>query len=296
MRRPIASLVLASTLFAGLAPVAQVSAATLSSSVVESYDAGGSQWFVSSGKATLTTVTSPKTEGAAATKVAYDFTSSSQLNLAPRRSTSATELPGLPRRFDLDVHGDGSSNILYLQIRDATGEIFHYRLGNVSFTGWSTMSVEPGRVAPTTTLSGNGDKILDLPIHVYRVVLDKNPGGTKSVSNIVIDRLTYQYEAWSSLRSSAAVFAPSAGQTATLRVGPTEAAAVSLKVTDEFGRIRTFAASAPGGGTDIAFAWNGRDDAGTLMTGSVRGRLALTRGGATWTYGAPYLAGLPARM
>jgi hypothetical protein len=78
-------------------------------------------------------------------------------------------------------------------------------------------------------------------------------------------------------------------------VGPTEAAAVALKVTDELGRVRTFAASAPGGGTDVALAWNGRDGAGTLMTGSVRGRLSLTRGSVTWTYGVPYLAGLPAR-
>lgn len=294
MHRRITALALAG-LIAGIAPVSGVMAATLSSSVVESFDAGAAQWYVGSGKATLSTVTSPKSDGTGGLKVAYDFSSSSQLSVAPRRSTSAPELPGLPRRISIDVYGDGSWNVAYLQLRDATGEIFHYRLGNISFTGWSTLSVEPGRAVPAAATSGNGDKVLDLPIQVYRVVLDKNSGGTKAVSSVVIDRLRYEYEAWSPLRSSAPVFTPSAGQTTTLRVGPTEAAAVALRLTDEFGRVRSFAAPAPGGGTEVALAWNGRDDGGTLMTGSVRGKLSLTRSGVTWTYGTPYLAGLTAR-
>jgi hypothetical protein len=295
MRRPFIALVLA-VLTAGLTPPHSASAATLSSSLAESYDAAASDWYVAGGSATLGTVPSPRSQGSAAMRIAYDFSSSSQLSMAPRKSSHSPELPGLPRRFSVDVYGDGSWNVLYLQLRDATGEIFHYRLGNVSFSGlWKTLSVEPGRSAPAATFSGNGDKTLDLPIQVYRLVLDKNPGGTKSVSSITVDNLVYAYEAWSPLRSTAAVFAPSAGQATTIRVGPVEAGSVAVTITDEMGRVRKFSGSASGGGKELAFAWNGRADDGALMTGSVRARLAITRAGVGWTYAAPYLAGLAAR-
>jgi hypothetical protein len=280
------------TLLAGAPPVA---AAQLPSSVIESYDAALTDWYVASGPGTISTVSSPKSQGTGAMKVVYDFSASSQLSIAPRRSSSAPELPGLPRSFSLDVHGDESWNVIYLQVRDATGEIFHYHLGNVSFTGWQTLRVEPGRSAPAITLSGNGDKILDLPIQLYKVVVDKNPNATKLKSSVVVDNLVYAYEAWSPLRSSAPTFVPSAGQSTTLRVGPAEAGSVNLRLTDEYARTRTFTGSAAGGGVDLAFAWNGRDGGGTLMKGSIRARLAITRSGATWTYGSPYLAGLPAR-
>ncbi|MCI0344499.1 MAG: endo-1,4-beta-xylanase, partial [Chloroflexi bacterium] len=197
----------------------------------------------------------------------------------------------------IDVHGDASWNVVYLQVRDATGEIFHYRLGNVSFSGWSTLSVEPGRSAPATTLAGNLDGRLDLPISLYKVVLNKNTGGTKtvSVSDIVVDNLVYEYENATRLGTASQVFVPAAGQTTSVRVGPGEAGSIVAMLTDEAGRVRTFSGSAAGGGVLKSWTWNGRSDAGTLMTGSVRGRLSITRGGTTWTYGTPYLAGLPAR-
>jgi large repetitive protein len=272
-----------------------VAVGPLSATLVESYDNSLADWQVASGPGTFTSVASPKSQGTAAMKIDYDFNGGTQLVLAPKRTTSAVELPGLPRRVSIDVNGDTSWNVVYLQLRDATGEIFHYRLGNVSFSGWQTMSVEPGHVAPTTTLSGNADGVLDLPIQLFRVILDRNPGGLKTVSSIVVDNVMYDYEAWSPLRVDTQIFVPSAAQATTLRVGPTEAGTVAVTLKDEASRVRSFSGAAGGGGAQLAWAWNGKADNNSLMTGSVRARLTITRAAGSWVYGVPYLAGLAAR-
>jgi flagellar hook assembly protein FlgD len=284
-------------LLGGLLPLGVAAAAATSTTVLASYDAPIGHWYVAGGSASLAAVVDPHTQGSGAAKISYDFSSSSsQVQVAPTKTADAPEVSGLPRSISLDVHGDGSWNVVYLQIRDASGEIFHYKMGNIDFNGtWKTLSIEPGRTTPATTLSGNGDKILDLPIQMYRVIVDKNPGGTKLKSSVVIDNLRYTYEAWSPLRPSAPTFVPSAGQSTTLALGPVEAGSVALRLTDELGHVRGFTGTAKGGGTDLAFAWNGKADDGTLMRGSVRARLAITRSGVTWTYGVPYLVGLPVR-
>ncbi|HTI29788.1 MAG TPA: glycosyl hydrolase [Methylomirabilota bacterium] len=286
-------------LVAGLALGAQATPAAASppvtTTMIESYDTSLTDWFVASGPGTITSVTSPKSQGSAAMQIDYDFTSATQVYLSPKQSTHAVELPGLPRSISVDVHGDGSWNVVYLQLRDSSGEIFLYWVGNVSFTGWQTMTIEPGKVAPATTQSGNGDGILDLPIQLYKFVLGKNPGGTKTVSDITVDNIVYSYEPWSPLRALTPIFVPSAGQSTTVRVGPAEAGSVTLTLKDESARIRTFSGSAAGGAAELSWAWNGKADNAAMMSGSVRAKLTITRSGNTWTYGLPYLAGLPAR-
>jgi hypothetical protein len=267
----------------------------VTTTMIESYDTSLADWYVASGPATITSVTSPKTQGSAAMEIDYDFTNASQVSLSAKQSAHAIELPGLPRTIALDVYGDASWNVVYLQVRDSTGEIFLYWVGNVSFTGWQTMSIEPGRVAPATTLSGNADGILDLPIQLYKVILGKNPGGTKQVSSIVVDNVVYGYEDWSPLRAMTPVFVPSAGQATTVKVGPAEAGSVAVTLKDEAARVRSFAGSAAGGGADLSWAWNGKADNAAVMAGSVRAKLTISRAGRTWTYGMPYIAGLPSR-
>lgn len=290
---PLPPLLAPVLVLAMLAPAAPVAAAGTTTLLAADFDAGATDWYVAAGSATLATVNDPKSEGDGALQVAYDVTAAS-LQIAPRSSAIAAELPGLPRRMTVDVHGDGSWNVLYLQLRDATGEIFHYRLGNVSFTGWQTLAIEPGRSSPATTMSGDGDGILDLPIHVFKLVLDRNPGGLASASTIAIDRLAYEYESVDPLTATPNRFVPSAGQSGKVTVSLQEAASVSAVLTDEAGRVRTFAASVAAGSSKV-LAWNGKSDAGALMTGSVTARLSVDRAAATSTYDLPYLAGLPAR-
>lgn len=264
-----------------------------STAVLSELDSGSPGWSVRSGPATVAAVTTPKTSGTGALKVSYDFRNGTQVQVGP--TATAAELRGLPRTVSLDVYGDASWNVVYVQLQDATGEIFHYRLGNASHSGWKTMSVDPGLTAPATTLSGDADGIPDLPMRVYRIVVDKNPGGTKVTSSLIFDRLMLDYEGWSPLAVDTSTFVPSAGQGTTARIGLVEAGTFTVTLIDELGKQRTWRGTAGGGGIESAFRWNGRDDAGAVMRGAVRARLTIARAENTWRYEMPYFAGLAAR-
>ena len=149
-------------------------AGPLSTAVIHELEAGGVPWIVTGGTATTSTVALPKTSGTGALQVTYNLTSTSQVQLGLK--TGPSDLAGLPRSISVDVYGDGSWNVLYVQVRDATGEIFHYRVGNISHTGWKTMTTELGSVAPAAIQVGDGDGVLDLPVHLFKLVIDKNPG------------------------------------------------------------------------------------------------------------------------
>jgi hypothetical protein len=264
-----------------------VAAASTQTAVMDNFDVASPTWYVKSGPGTVAQ------SGNTALALSYNFASAGQIIVAPK--LTRPDLPGLPRRVCVDVDGDGSWNVVDMQLRDSTGEIFHYRLGNLSFTGWSTLCVRPGTDAPAATIGGNVDGVVDLPLAIFGLVLDKNPGGKAVTGRVLFDDLRVEYEAWTPLSSAAAVFVPSAGQTTTLRLGLQEAATFVATLTDEAGRTRTWNGTTSGGGAQQSLAWNGTDSAGTAMSGSVRARLKITRSGVSQTVGVPYLAGLPAR-
>jgi hypothetical protein len=267
----------------------------LTSQLVASFDSAAADWFNVNGATTIADTASPRTQGSGALRISYNFGVASQGRIGARRTATTPELPGLPRRLSLDVAGDGTWNVVYLQVRDATGEIFHYAVGNLHYSGWKTMSVDLGTAAPAATFSGNGDGKLDLPVQVYRIVVDHNPGESILAGSVVVDNLVYQYEDWSPLRADMPVFVPSAGQATKIRVGPVEPGVVSVGLRDEAGRVRTVSGTAAGAGADLVFPWTGTSDASALMTGSVRATMTITRGSTSWSYGIPYLVGLPSR-
>ena len=269
----------------GVAAVA--AGATTQTAVIDNFNTSSPTWYVASGPGTVSQSNSD------ALALTYDFASSKQIQVAPRKTHA--DLPGLPRKVCVDVYGDGSWNVINLQLRDATGEIFHYSLSSMSFTGWKSLCVRPGTDKPAATIGGNADGVVDLPLAAFRLVVDKNPGGKASSGKVVFDNLRVEYEAWSPLRPDAAIFVPSAGQSTTLRVGFQEAASFSATLTDEAGRTRAWNGETTGGGTVQTLAWKGTDSAGATMTGSVRARLKITRAGVAQTVGVPYIAGLPAR-
>ena len=279
----------AAVLLPAQAPGSLAAAYGPSSAVVSEFD-GTTDWHVDSGVGTLSTVASPKTSGAAALRVDYNLTNSTALGIKP--AGTPADLAGLPRRVSLDVEGDGSWNVIYFEIRDATGEVLRYWVGNLSFTGWQTMSVDISSAVPVSGLNGNQDKLLDLPASFYQLVIYRNGGGTKLASTIFVDRLTYEYDPVGiSLDNS--LFVPSAGGSATVRVALADRGTFALSLVDEFSRVRSWSGAA-GGGVDWTAKWDGRDNSGTLMSGSVRAVISITRG-AVSTYIYPYFAGLPAR-
>jgi hypothetical protein len=260
--------------------------------VVQEFDAGSVPWFVSSGTATTKTVSTPRTSGSGALQLSYDLTAKSQVQLA--LMSGPADLPGLPRSISNDVDGDESWNVMYVQVRDSTGEIFHYRMGNVSHTGWKTLSTELGNVDPATTISGDGDGILDLPVHLFKVIIDRNPGALDLTSTLTLDRIAWTYEDSKGLGVDTHTFYPAIGQATNVRVSLSEPGSFAVTLIDEENRTRLWNGTVPAGSGSV-FRWNGRDAGGAVMSGAVRGRIAITRAGKTWRYEMPYLAGLPAR-
>jgi hypothetical protein len=268
-------------------PVAASSATT--TAIVDEFGAG--RWIVNGGSATLTSLPPGGGSGSESLRVAYDVSGGS-LGLSP--ALTRADFAGLPRTVSLDVNGDGSWNVLYLQLRDATGEIFHYKLGNLSFRGWRTLSVHPGQTAPTATMGGDSDHVVDLPMQAFKIVLDRN-GSQPATSEIDLDRLAVTSESWTPLRADSQVFVPSAGQSTTLRLGLAEAGDYRVVLTDEAARIKTWSGTTAGG-ADATFRWNGKSDAGAVMTGSVRARLTITRSDVDTIVDVPYLTGLAVRL
>jgi putative cell wall-binding protein len=266
-------------------------AAGLSMMVVSEFDGSG-DWFLRAGPGTLTTVASPKTSGTAALKIAYNFNSGTSIAIG--QAGTPPELPGLPRRLSLDVYGDGSWHTVYFDIRDATGEILRYWVGNINFSNtWQTMSVELGKIAPIDGNAGDLDTALDLTSQsVYQLVLYKNSGGTKMTGSVYFDHLTYEYEPDGVPAVTPDVFVPSAGESGTVSINLVDAGDVSLTATDEAGRTRTWSAT---GVTSWSTSWDGRTAGGAVMSGAVSAALTVTRGTSSWHYQITYFAGLPAR-
>ncbi|MEA2518877.1 MAG: large repetitive protein, partial [Chloroflexota bacterium] len=267
-------------------PVA--AASSTATTVVDEFGPG--RWVVAGGAATLSAAPAGSS-GSDALHVSYDLSGGS-LGLSP--AVTRPDFGGLPRTVELDVNGDGSWNVLYLQLRDATGEIFHYKLGNLSFRGWKTLAVDPGRTAPAATLGGDGDHVVDLPVQAFKIVLDRN-GTQPATSAIDLDRLAVTSEPWTPLRADSRVFVPSAGQSTTLRLGLVDPGDYHVVLTDEAGRVRTWAGTTAGG-SDGTLRWNGRSDADALMTGSVQGRLTITRSAKDTIVDVPYLTALGVRL
>jgi hypothetical protein len=277
----------ATTLLPSVTPTVLASAYGPSSSVWNEFD-NAADWHLSG--AVGTEVGSPKTSGSGALKVDYNLTNTSSASIT--RAGTPGDFQGLPRKVSVDVYGDGSWNVVYFEVRDETGEILRYWVGNLSFTGWQTMSVDIGSAVPVSGQGGNQDKVLDLPAKFSQIVIYKSSNPNKIVSTIYMDNLAYQYDPVGATADSP-IFVPSAGASSVVRVTLADSGSFNLRLIDEDGRTKTYGGTA-GNGSNWAATWNGRDDSGNVMSGSVRGLLAVTRG-TTESYQYPYFAGLPVR-
>ena len=280
----------ASTLLPSMAvrPAAAAAASYLGSQVLTEFD--DLSWASGSSAAVTSIVTAPGRSDLAE-KVDYNLNSSTTACIQPGGTPG--DLPGLPRTVSLDVFGDGSWNTIYYEVRDATGEVLRYWVGNLElqYSGmWHTYSLDLGSATPISGLDGNADKVLDLPITFSQIVLSKNT--TKFVSTIYLDHLVYQYDPIGA-RADTQIFVPSAGQTSVVRVSLADQASFNLNVVDEAGRSRQWSGTV--GTSAWTTTWDGKDSAGAVMSGSVYAYLTVRRS-AIYTYQIPYFAGLPARV
>ena len=265
-------------------PVVAVTAAA-QTVVISSLDLASS-WTVVKGAATLTTFTDPD---AARTAVEVGSVDASQrLELAPARGP--TEIQGLPQTLLVDVKGTSGWRPLYLQVRDATGEIFIFWIGHVASDAWQTVSVDL-TAKPAGTTWGDGDGILDLPISFHRIVAGVLPDGEVTPVAFALDNLRMVVEPWTALALRPKTFIPSAGGLGTVTMSIGQDGPFVAVLRDEGGRTRTWAGSSSAG-VSASFSWNGRDNAGSLMQGSIQARVSVGAGDDQKTVDVPYVGGL----
>ncbi len=262
--------------------------------LADGFDTAGDDWVSAAGTVTPGT-SSRSTQGSGALQIAYDVSSADaeiETKATPKAllSTPATALK-------VDLLGDGSWNTVYLKLRDATGEMFFYRVDAMSLTRWTTATIDLTAPAANTHL-GNDDGILDYPVSLVRINVVRNGPGAPASGTAVLDNLRVIDQDWTLPTSSAARFSRANAATTTLSFSAGTPGDWALSVRDNGGRSRTFTGTASARGT-VKVTWDGTDDAGVGMAGSISGRLAWdTSPDGTLSAGAPattpYLTGVSA--
>jgi hypothetical protein len=245
-------------------------------------------WSVTLGDAAITSVVDPVSARTGLTIT--DRAPERRLEIAP--ASSPPEIAGLPRFLELDVRGDSAYRPLYVQIRDATGEIFHYRVGRVATATWQTIHVDLAST-PASTIWGDRDGLLDLPISFFRIVLDPRPEASTATATVEFDRLRVGVEPWTAPTLVPRTFAPTTGATGVVRLAAGHDGPFVLTLRDEVKRIRTWRGTATTG-VAASLGWDGRDNGGVLMQGSIQAQVTYAATGTTGaaTVEIPYLGGV----
>lgn len=236
--------------------------------LVESFDTTASDWVsVGRGAATLSDG-SDTTQGEGALRLAYDVTKSyAEFERKTTPSVIATDPISSLR---VDLKGDGTYNTVYLKLRDATGEYLMYRVDAMATTSWTDVDVDLTQ-KPAQHELGNNDGVIDYPLTLARILVARN-GNQPATGVATLDNLRSVSDGWSLPRASSERFSPSAGQTVSLYFVAGSPGDFELKLSDQMGRSRVFSGTASSAST-VAFEWDGRDESGNSLEGSVAAQL-----------------------
>ncbi|MBB3157388.1 flagellar hook assembly protein FlgD [Microbacterium proteolyticum] len=253
---------------AGTPTLLTVAAApTATAQTSEDFEAAASTWRVAMGTASISRVSSPKTQGAFAQRIDYDVSSGLVETV---RNTPATVVAQPATGLRVDMRGDGSYNTVYVRVRDAAEEVFTYRLDAMRTTAWTTIDVD--LTAPAALIEGgNGDKVLDLPVQLSGFIVVRN-GNQPATGSVVLDNVRTLSTGWTLPQAATSFYTPTSPATS-LSFSAAGRGNWSILLTDQEGRTKTLTGSAQAAGT-VSVAWNGTDDAGTPMRGDVRATFA----------------------
>ncbi|QHC57211.1 cellulase family glycosylhydrolase [Rathayibacter sp. VKM Ac-2760] len=263
--------------------------------VAESFDTGGADWVRAAGTVTPTTSTT-RTEGSGALKLSYDLTRGDAETEA--KTTPEALLTQPASALKLDVLGDGSWNTVFLKLRDATGEMFLYRVDALSLSRWTTATIDLRAPAADTHL-GNEDGVLDYPVSLVRVNIVRNGASAPATGSVTLDNLRIVDKDWTLPTASSERFSRENAATTTVRFSAGAPGDYALTLADNGGRTRSYTGTARAAGP-VSVVWDGTDGSGAGMAGSVSARLAWdsTPDGALTgaaTAAQPYLTGVSAK-
>ncbi len=116
-------------------------------------------------------VSEPVKAGSGAAKVSYALRPVGD-SLAYVQLAINKLLPANYGAIKLWVYGNEKGNLVYMRIVDGTGETFQYRLGNLT-PGWQLLEVDLAN--PIGSWGGDEDRLLDGPVRVDSIIVDKPP-------------------------------------------------------------------------------------------------------------------------
>ncbi|MFB2599455.1 FlgD immunoglobulin-like domain containing protein [Herbiconiux sp. P17] len=271
-----------------------VTPATSLSVRVESFDDGGGSWSPALGSVSVSP--SPTSvEGSGAMQLDYNFAASTPVEVG-KSSTPPTLPVKAYTSLSMSYRGDGSMNTLYVKLRDATGEVFMYRIGTLATQSWRTTFVDLSDT-PVGVSGGNGNEILDAPIQLYRVVVGQNPGSAPS-GTVAVDDMNLLSSTWGGLSVQSNVNRATGGNASiSLTTGIGD---YRLVLTDSAGRSKQFTGTASAASV-ANLSWNGKSDSSEFLQGAVRAELSFDDSAgnglanAAFRYSLPYFSSVPAR-
>jgi len=274
-------------------PTSALEATTAAGLVTAESFGSADDWTLVSGRGSISSSTDA-TEGGRSLKMDYDF-GGGTFEIGRVATPQDIDTTGL-RALKLDVKGDGSFNTLYLRVRDATGEVLYYRVGNISNKNWTTATVDLSK-APSATTGGNGDGIIDAPIALFRLVVVRN-GTQPATGSVRVDNLRVDDSGWTAPRASTGSIIPGSGTTdVSFTAGG--AGDYRLRLIDPAGNTRTFTGAVQAAKTETN-RWDGTSDGGAPLAGVVRAVLEYDSAAdgklsGQLTVATPYLVGAAQR-
>lgn len=242
-------------------------------------------WIVRRGTAALRTV---ETESGSALQVSQQVGDDGVIELMPARNPPAID--DLPALLAVVTRGNPGGRTLYVQVQDATGEIFHFRVGRPHGDDWQTHEVDLAE-PPAATLWGDRDGVLDLPVSVVKLVLDPPSTIAPQAFAFQIGDVRLVGDPWTVLAASPKAFTPSAGERTRLSFVAPVTGPFVVSLSDELGRTLTWRGSSTAGAV-ASRSWNGGGDDGGAMVGSIRARMTFGVEGERRRVDIPYVAGV----
>jgi hypothetical protein len=85
------------------------------------------------------------------------------------------------------MSGDGSGHMVWVRLKDKTGEVFAYCLTGVPGKDWITVSLDLANRKPDSHWDGNNDGVLDGPVSFHSLSIESKDRGRASHGKAYID-------------------------------------------------------------------------------------------------------------
>ena len=245
----------------------RATASTTTSTPIEDFSRGVGAWTMTNGS-----IAAASDNGQAVAKITYDLTG------GPAQATLKTpfQLDNVMfTSLSMDVQGDGTFNTIYAQLRDASGELLTYRMGNLHTSAWVNLSTGLG--TPFTASGGDSNKLPDGPLRFIGLYVTQN-AQQPATGSLEIGKISAAGYGWTPISAEDRCFDPTAQNSTALQFNAGTTGSYAIQLSDAAGHVRSIAGSTSSAGPQ-SVPWNGRSDNGVPFVGLVQAVLRLDEAG-----------------